>query len=106
MFAEFALHCFRAMKTRLKKITVTLEESLVRWTRVEAARSKLTVSRFFTSILEERRQRRNRCDAAMKRALSRKPFAKSDGKYLSREDVHNRDGLRTSPKTKNRPAHI
>ncbi len=94
------------MKTRLKKVTVTLKESLVRWTRVEAAGSKLTLSRFLAIILEDRRHGRDRYDAAMTRARSRKPFAKSDGKYFSREDAHNRDGLRTSPKTKNRPAHF
>jgi hypothetical protein len=88
------LHCFRAMKTRLRNITVTLEESLAHWTRVEAARHELSVSRFLARILEERKQGRNRYDTALKRALARKPFLKSDGKYASREEVHDRDGLR------------
>jgi len=82
------------MKTRLRNITVTLEESLARWARIEAARRELSVSRFLANILEERKQARDRYDAAMKRALSRKPLAKSNGKYLSRKDVHDRDSLR------------
>ncbi|HLZ11537.1 MAG TPA: hypothetical protein VKP58_03025 [Candidatus Acidoferrum sp.] len=82
------------MKTRLRNITITLEESLARWARIEAARRELSVSRFLATILEERKQGRDRYDAAMKRALARKPFAKSNGKYLSREEVHDRDGLR------------
>ena len=82
------------MKTRLRNITITLEENLARWARIEAARRELSVSRFLATILEERKQGRDRYDTAMKRALSRKPFAKSNGKYLSREDVHDRDGLR------------
>lgn len=82
------------MKTRLRNITVTLEESLARWTRIEAARHELSVSRFLAGILEERKQGRDRYEAALKRALARKPFLKSDGKYASREEVHDRDGLR------------
>lgn len=94
IYTEFVLHCSRAMKNRLRNITVTLEESLARWARIEAARRELSVSRFLATILEERKQGRDRYEAAMKRALSRKPFPKSNGKYLSREDVHDRDGLR------------
>lgn len=82
------------MKARLRNITVTLEEGLARWTRIEAARHELSVSRFLATLLEERKQGRDGYDAAMKRALGRKPFLKSNGKYLSREEVHDRDGLR------------
>jgi hypothetical protein len=31
--------------------------------------------------------------AAKHRALARKPFLKTDGRYLSREQAHDRDGL-------------
>jgi len=31
---------------------------------------------------------------AMKRALARKPLLHSDGKYLSRDEVHDREQLR------------
>jgi hypothetical protein len=30
----------------------------------------------------------------MRRALARKPFLKTDGRYLSREEAHERSGLR------------
>jgi hypothetical protein len=33
-------------------------------------------------------------EAAKRRALARKPFLKSDGRYLSREEVHDRAHLR------------
>jgi hypothetical protein len=32
--------------------------------------------------------------AAMERALRRKPFLNSDGKYLSRDEAHDRERLR------------
>jgi hypothetical protein len=33
-------------------------------------------------------------EAAMRRALASKPFLKTDGKYLSREEAHDRARLR------------
>lgn len=82
------------MKAKLRNITVTLEEGLARWTRIEAARQELSVSRFLATLLEERKLGRDRYDVAMKRALARKPFPKPTGKILSREEAHDRDGLR------------
>jgi hypothetical protein len=82
------------MKAKLRNITVTLEESLARWTRIKAARRELSISRFLASILEERKQGKDRYAAAMKRALDSKPFPKSTENLLSREGVHYRDGLR------------
>lgn len=38
------------MKARLRNITITLEESLARWARIEAARSDTSVSRFLAQI--------------------------------------------------------
>jgi len=32
----------------------------------------------------------NSYDSAMRQALARKPFLKTDGRYLSREEVHDR----------------
>lgn len=37
---------------------------------------------------------KDRYDAAMRRALAREPFLKSDGRYLSREESHDRTCLR------------
>lgn len=34
--------------------------------------------------------------AAKRRALARKPFLKTDGRYLSREQAHDRDRLRVA----------
>jgi len=82
------------MKARLRNITITLEESLARWARIEAARSDTSVSRFLAEILKERMMRKNDYEAAKRRALARKPFLKTDGRYLSREQAHDRKRLR------------
>jgi hypothetical protein len=42
------------MKTRLRNVTVTLEESVARWARMEAARQDTSVSRLLAGILKER----------------------------------------------------
>jgi len=81
------------MKAGLRNITITLEESLARWARIEAARSDTSVSRFLAEILKERMMQKNNYEAAKRRALARKPFLKTDGRYLSRE-VHDRERLR------------
>lgn len=82
------------MKARLRNITITLEESLARWARIEAARSDTSVSRFLAEILKERMMQNSDYQAAKRRALARKPFLRTDGRYLSREQVHDRERLR------------
>jgi len=82
------------MKARLRNITITLEESLARWARIEAARSDTSVSRFLAGILKERMMQKNNYEVAKRRALARKPFLKTDGRYLSREQAHDRERLR------------
>lgn len=82
------------MKTRLRNVTVTLEEPVARWARIEAARKETSVSRLLGAILKERMLHNDGYERAMRRALARKPFPKTDGRYLSREEAHERPGLR------------
>ena len=82
------------LKRHLRNITVTLEETVARWARVEAARKDISVSRFLASILKERMTEDRGYDAAQRRALAREPFLNSDGRYLTREEVHERSRLR------------
>ena len=86
-------HWNRVVK-KLRNVTLTLEESVARWARIEAARNDTSVSRFLADILKERMKENDEYEAAKRRALSRKPFLKSDGRYLSREEVHDRARLR------------
>jgi hypothetical protein len=45
-------------------------------------------------------------EEAMRRALARKPLFKSDGKYLTRDEIHDRDRLRAEEDTDRRePIH-
>jgi hypothetical protein len=82
------------MKARLRNITITLEEDVARWARIEAARNETSVSRFLAAILKDRMVEKDRYERAMRRALARKPFLDTDGRYLSREEAHERSRLR------------
>jgi hypothetical protein len=82
------------MKTRLRNVTITLEESVARWARMEAARRDTSVSQMLAGILKERMKEKDSYEAAMRSALARKPFLKTDGRYLTRKEVHDRARLR------------
>ncbi len=82
------------MKANLRNVTVTLEESVARWARMEAARQDTSVSQLLARILKERMRETDEYDRAMRQALARKPFLKTDGRYLSREEVHDRSRFR------------
>jgi hypothetical protein len=82
------------MKRNLRNVTVTLEEDVARWARLEAARKDVSVSRLLGTLLRERMIQQDGYERAMKRALARKPFLNTDGKYLSRDEVHDRDRFR------------
>lgn len=92
MDTGYVSHYICVMKTRLRNITITLEETIARWARIEAARRDTSVSRLLAGILRERMVEEDAYQAAMGRALERKPFLKTSGRYLSREEVHARPG--------------
>ncbi len=82
------------MIRRLRNITVTVEEDVARWARLEAARQEKSVSRLLAGLLKDRMEATTSYERAMRRALARKPFLMTDGRYLSREEAHDRPNLR------------
>lgn len=82
------------MKAKLRNVTVTLDEQVAKWARIEAARQDTSVSRLLGAILEERMLQDEAYEKSMRRALARKPFLKSNGRYLSRDEAHDRTRLR------------
>ena len=75
---------------RLRNVTVTLEEDVAQWARIEAARQDTSVSRLLATLLKERMSAQNDYEKAMRRALGRKPFLRGDDRYLTREEAHDR----------------
>jgi len=82
------------MKSPLRNITVTLEERVARWARLEAAKRETSVSRLLGEILKQRMEQIDEYGRAMRRALARKPLSKPSGPLLSRREAHERDRLR------------
>jgi hypothetical protein len=81
---------------RLRNVTVTLEEDVARWARIEAARQDTSVSRLLGALLKEHMATQNGYEKAMRRALVRKPFLRSRGRYLTRDQAQDRSVLRRS----------
>lgn len=81
-------------KRNLRNVTMTLEEDVAQWARIEAARRDTSVSRLLGELLKERMSAQDDYQKAMRRALGRKPFLHSDGRYLTREEAHDRAKLR------------
>ncbi|HEU5232001.1 MAG TPA: hypothetical protein VFU50_04010 [Terriglobales bacterium] len=79
---------------KLRNITVSLEDDVARWARIEAARRKTSVSRLLGGILKEEMQSRDGYQRAMRRALKRKPFLNTSGAHPSRDDIHERSRVR------------
>ena len=96
----FQLHCFScytvfvSSKSQLRNVTVTLEEDVAQWARIEAARRDTSVSRLLGELLKERMTAQDGYERAMRRALGRKPFVQSTSSYLRREEAHDRSRLR------------
>lgn len=76
------------MKAKVQKITVRLDEEVARWARAEAARKETSVSRLLGAVLRGRMLEQDDYESAMRRALGRKAFLKTDGQYVSRKKVH------------------
>jgi len=59
------------MRSRLRNVTITLEEPVARWARLEAARQDISVSRLLGEFLKERMIEKEGYQRAMRRALAR-----------------------------------
>jgi hypothetical protein len=82
------------MKAKLRNVTITLEENVALWARVEAARQDTSVSQLLAGILKERMREKDSYEKSLRRFLARKPFPTTDGRYPTREEVYERARVR------------
>ena len=80
----------------MKNVTVSLPEDVALWLRVRAAENGRSVSRWLAELLEGMRRGEDEYDLAMERYLARKPrkFGWVDGRKPTRDELHDRSGLR------------
>ena len=77
----------------MKNVTVTMEDGVADWARIEAARRNTSVSRLVGEMLAEKMRHDDAYERAMNEWLSRDTW-KSDGlPYLKRDELHDR-GIR------------
>ena len=80
----------------MKNITITLSEDLARWVRVRAAENERSVSRWLADLLEGLRRQDDEYAIAMRHflAVEARPMEWIDGRKPSREELHDRAGIR------------
>ena len=74
----------------MKNVTVTMEDSVADWARMEAARRNTSVSRLIGELLAEKMRRDDAYERAMREALEFKSFGASEGRYFTRDEVYDR----------------
>lgn len=73
----------------MKNVTVTMEESVADWARMEAARRNTSVSRLVGELLAEKMRHDDAYERAMNEWLQRDRAYASDGsRYPNREETY------------------
>ncbi len=70
----------------MKNVTVTMEEGVAEWARLEAARRNTSVSKLIGEMLGERMRHDDAYERAMNEWLQRDQAFKSDGKPYPKRD--------------------
>ena len=81
----------------MKNVTVTMEDSVAEWARMEAARRNTSVSRLIGEMLAEKMRHDDAYERAMREALEFKSIGSSDGRYLTRGEIYDRAADRQTP---------
>jgi hypothetical protein len=80
----------------MRNVTITLDEKTAAWIRVYAAKQRMSVSRFVGEVLNERMVETRAYNQALRNFLAQKPFEFefAGGRLPTREELHDRSGLR------------
>ena len=81
----------------MKNVTITMEESVADWARMEAARRNTSVSRLVGELAAEKMRHDDAYERAMREALDFRSFGASAGRYLTRDEVNDGALMRGSP---------
>lgn len=69
----------------MKNVTITMDDKVADWARMEAARRNTSVSRWVGELVAEKMRRDDDYEFAMREALEFKSWGPSEGRYLSRD---------------------
>ena len=76
----------------MKNVTITMEDDVADWARMEAARRNTSVSRMIGELLADKMRHDDAYDRAMREELEFKSIGTSDGQAPGREALHARGG--------------
>ena len=71
----------------MKNVTITVEDSVLEWVRVEAAKRGSSVSRLVGEMLAEKMRQEDAYAQAMRSALRFESWGVSDGPYLRLSEI-------------------
>lgn len=71
----------------MKNVTVTMEDSVAEWARLEAARRNTSVSRLVGELLAEKMRRTDTYERAMHEALKFRPLPFA-APFLTRDEIY------------------
>ena len=74
----------------MKNVTVSMEDSVADWARMEAARRNTSVSRLVGELLAEKMRHDDSYERAMREALEFRSFGVSSGPYLTDDEMYER----------------
>ena len=86
---------FKLLRQVMKRVTITMEQCVLEWARIKAARENVSVSRYLGNLVEQARTRDTMYERAMRAALKFKPLPFSKQiRYLDRDDARCRADVR------------
>ena len=80
----------------MKNVTITLDEDVARWVRVEAAKQETSVSRLVGEMVRDRMRSEDAYEEARRQffAVRPRPLRTGDTSLPTREELHDRAALR------------
>lgn len=73
-----------------KNVTITMEDHVAEWARLEAARRNTSVSRLVGELVAEKMRRDDAYERAMHEALRFRSWGSSTGPYLTDDEMYDR----------------
>ena len=78
----------------MKNVTITVDDPVLEWARIEAARRGSSVSRMVGELLAEKMRQEDAYAQAMRGALRFDSWGDSTGGYLDRDEMYERARFR------------
>lgn len=74
----------------MKNVTITMDDAVAEWARMEAARRNTSVSRLVGELLAEKMRHDDAYERVMREALEFRSWGKRSGPWLTRDEMYDR----------------